>query len=60
MIALVILPISLKSLWIGSFKAELEQVDWAVVWIVEGEGKKIAESYVNLIPTIQGGPMSMA
>ncbi len=40
---------------IGSFKAEAEQVDWAVVWLPEETSKKITESYVNLIPTIQGG-----
>lgn len=40
---------------IGSFKAEEEQVDWAITWLPDDSGKKIAESYVNLIPTIQGG-----
>jgi len=40
---------------IGSFKADTEQVDWAVVWLPEDDTKKITESYVNLIPTIQGG-----
>ena len=29
-------------------------MDWAVQWLPEG-GEIIAESYVNLIPTIQGG-----
>lgn len=38
----------------GSLKAEHEAVDWAVVWLVDG-GEELAESYVNLIPTIQGG-----
>jgi topoisomerase-4 subunit B len=29
-------------------------VDWAVVWIAD-EGEVVGESYVNLIPTVQGG-----
>ncbi|MBS0352066.1 MAG: DNA topoisomerase IV subunit B [Proteobacteria bacterium] len=40
---------------IGSFQAEEEQVDWAVAWLPEDTSKKVTESYVNLIPTIQGG-----
>lgn len=40
--------------FIGSFKGNTEAVDWAVMWLPEG-GEGIAESYVNLIPTIQGG-----
>lgn len=39
---------------LGSFKAELEEIEWAVVWLPEN-GVKVAESYVNLIPTSQGG-----
>jgi topoisomerase-4 subunit B len=38
----------------GSLKAEHEAVDWAVIWLAGG-GEELAESYVNLIPTIQGG-----
>ena len=38
----------------GSFKADKEAVDWAVLWTPDG-GEVFAESYVNLIPTIQGG-----
>ena len=38
----------------GSFKADKEAVDWAVLWVPDG-GEVFAESYVNLIPTIQGG-----
>ena len=34
--------------------AHSEGVDWAVQWLPEG-GEVIAESYVNLIPTAQGG-----
>lgn len=40
--------------FIGNFKSELETADWAVLWLPEG-GEIVAESYVNLIPTIQGG-----
>ena len=38
----------------GSMEGESEAVDWAVQWQTEG-GELIAESYVNLIPTAQGG-----
>ena len=38
----------------GAFKGETEAVDWAVQWLVEG-GEVTQESYVNLIPTAQGG-----
>ena len=40
--------------FMGSFSAETEAVDWAVQWLPEG-GEVLAESYVNLIPTAQGG-----
>jgi len=35
-------------------EGETEAVDWAVQWMVEG-GELLTESYVNLIPTPQGG-----
>ena len=38
----------------GHFKGHDHEVDWAVVWLPE-EGDVVAESYVNLIPTAQGG-----
>ncbi|MEO0442852.1 MAG: DNA topoisomerase IV subunit B [Pseudomonadota bacterium] len=38
----------------GSFAAEAEAADWAVQWLPEG-GEVTQESYVNLIPTAQGG-----
>lgn len=38
----------------GAMKGETEAVDWAVLWLPEG-GELITESYVNLIPTPQGG-----
>ncbi|MCV6636624.1 DNA topoisomerase IV subunit B [Candidatus Albibeggiatoa sp. nov. NOAA] len=39
--------------FIGHFSAETEAVDWALLWVEEGD--LITESYVNLIPTAQGG-----
>ncbi len=38
----------------GSFSGNLEAVDWAIQWLPEG-GDAVMESYVNLIPTAQGG-----
>ncbi|MDX5299306.1 MAG: DNA topoisomerase IV subunit B, partial [Gammaproteobacteria bacterium] len=38
----------------GSMAGNTEAVDWAVFWLPEG-GELVAESYVNLIPTAQGG-----
>src|SRR5512134_1532044 len=38
----------------GSIEGEQEGVDWAVVWRTDG-GTRLEESYVNLIPTVQGG-----
>jgi topoisomerase-4 subunit B len=40
--------------FIGSVASSEEAVDWAVQWLPEG-GEILAESYVNLIPTTQGG-----
>lgn len=37
-----------------SFSGVTEAVDWALQWLPEG-GEVIGESYVNLIPTSQGG-----
>ncbi|WPC73693.1 DNA topoisomerase IV subunit B [Vibrio porteresiae] len=38
----------------GHFGSETEVADWALLWLPEG-GDLITESYVNLIPTSQGG-----
>jgi topoisomerase-4 subunit B len=38
----------------GHFKGHDEEVDWAVVWLPEDD-ELVTESYVNLIPTSQGG-----
>jgi topoisomerase IV subunit B len=40
-------------LFIGRLAKDTEQVDWALAWVPEGE--LVQESYVNLIPTAQGG-----
>jgi topoisomerase-4 subunit B len=40
--------------FVGSMSGTTEAADWAVVWLPEG-GEGITESYVNLIPTSQGG-----
>lgn len=40
--------------FVGSMAGSTEGVDWAVHWQPEG-GELLQESYVNLIPTAQGG-----
>jgi topoisomerase-4 subunit B len=40
--------------FIGHVEGDNEQVDWALMWQLE-TGEELAESYVNLIPTAQGG-----
>ncbi|MDH3691531.1 MAG: ATP-binding protein, partial [Gammaproteobacteria bacterium] len=39
---------------IGHFQGEDEEADWAVVWMADTE-EPVTESYVNLVPTPQGG-----
>ena len=41
----------------GSGQGGAEAVEWALVWLPEGigAGETVAESYVNLVPTAQGG-----
>ena len=42
--------------FVGHFEGSDEEVDWAVAWLDEEEdGELVAESYVNLIATPQGG-----
>ncbi len=48
------LPILPDEPFIGSMSGNNEAAEWAVVWLPEG-GDAITESYVNLIPTAQGG-----
>jgi len=38
----------------NSLQGEHEAVDWAVLWLPQG-GESVTESYVNLVPTSQGG-----
>ncbi len=40
--------------FVGSLAGNKEAVDWALLWLPEG-GESVQESYVNLIPTAQGG-----
>ncbi len=40
--------------FIGKFKAPREEAEWALLWL-NGSNDVVAESYVNLIPTAQGG-----
>ncbi|MCI7480591.1 MAG: DNA topoisomerase IV subunit B [[Pasteurella] aerogenes] len=40
--------------FLGEVKGRSEAASWALLWLLEG-GELVAESYVNLIPTIQGG-----
>lgn len=40
--------------FVGNFNTDLSGAEWALTWLPEG-GEGIGESYVNLIPTTQGG-----
>jgi len=40
--------------FLGSFQGNTETVDWALTWTPEASAQ-LSESYVNLIPTPQGG-----
>ena len=48
------LPVMPENPIVGNFAAENEAAEWALAWVEEG-AEWIAESYVNLIPTSQGG-----
>jgi topoisomerase-4 subunit B len=39
----------------GSLSGNNEAVDWALAWAAGDSGQSVTESYVNLIPTPQGG-----
>ncbi len=43
--------------FVGKFAATREEAEWAVLWLNQegGSSEPIAEAYVNLIPTPQGG-----
>ena len=47
-------PVIPEKPFTNHFSGETEAVDWAIQWLPEG-GDVVAESYVNLIPTAQGG-----
>lgn len=40
--------------FLGSMQGEHGDVDWAAHWLIE-PGEMVTESYVNLVPTTQGG-----
>jgi len=40
--------------FVGKMEGNVEAAEWALAWLPEG-GELVAESYVNLIPTAQGG-----
>lgn len=40
--------------FVGTFESTDEAASWAILWLPD-EGEPVAESYVNLIPTVQGG-----
>ncbi|WP_295588230.1 DNA topoisomerase IV subunit B [uncultured Lamprocystis sp.] len=40
--------------FVGDLEGTSEAASWALAWVPEG-GEPVAESYVNLIPTVQGG-----
>ncbi|MCF7987016.1 MAG: DNA topoisomerase IV subunit B [Methylovulum sp.] len=41
--------------FMGSSAANHEAVEWGVVWAIENAAEMLTESYVNLVPTAQGG-----
>ena len=48
------LQVAPKSGWLGSDEADEYAVQWAVAWRLDGT-PSVNESYVNLVPTAQGG-----
>ncbi len=40
--------------YIGMYRSDVGELDWAVAWVTDG-GECVTESYVNLVPTVQGG-----
>ncbi|WP_150050929.1 MULTISPECIES: DNA topoisomerase IV subunit B [Methylomonas] len=41
--------------FMANMAASNEAVEWGIVWTPEGLAEAVAESYVNLVPTAQGG-----
>jgi topoisomerase-4 subunit B len=48
------IPMLPETPFTGRMEGNHEVAEWALVWLPEG-GEPVAESYVNLIPTAQGG-----
>ncbi len=41
--------------FMGQFASKTEAVEWVIVWTPDSLPETVAESYVNLVPTAQGG-----
>ncbi len=41
--------------WVGAYQGDTEEVSWALTWQLDPMHDNVHESYVNLIPTPQGG-----
>jgi topoisomerase-4 subunit B len=48
-------PLVPEAPFVGHFQGPEQEVDWAVAWLAEEGADPVQESYVNLIPTSQGG-----
>ncbi|MDP1708481.1 MAG: DNA topoisomerase IV subunit B [Gammaproteobacteria bacterium] len=48
------MPVLPAEPYAGAMQGNSEAVEWALAWVPEG-GEIVTESYVNLIPTAQGG-----
>jgi len=47
-------PLLPEEPFVGRMEGNNETAEWALAWLAE-DGEPVAESYVNLIPTVQGG-----
>jgi topoisomerase IV subunit B len=41
--------------FMGNMEGNHEAVEWGILWAAENPSEMLAESYVNLVPTVQGG-----
>ncbi len=41
--------------FMGNIAGNHEAAEWGVIWAVENPSEMLTESYVNLVPTVQGG-----
>jgi topoisomerase-4 subunit B len=48
-------PLVPEAPFVGHFQGPEQEVDWAVAWLADEGADPVQESYVNLIPTAQGG-----